>query len=277
MAEIFAAFPLRFIDGLRATFGFLENVGGKGMREMMLADDDLGVNAEFSGTSKNFDDAARRRCASLGIAQQLHIHNRAVQFIQPRNAPRSNAGFIPTAEAQLLPQSRRQFVATRNLHFVLDPDIVRQHNIVLRAVAKQTNHRRMCTAEDSNDSPFSPLRTADAAQSLNLCQNLVAMHGVLYRVARNEHIAVEVRHRRFRHHKAVAIVVKNQASLHLIAIRHRRSFKTLGRVRRWSLSRPCSVRPPAWKTVPSPRQFLDGPALFQFGEHFVERTIVALF
>src|SRR6202158_2853063 len=195
VANIVAAGALDLIDGLRATLRFIQNFGGERMREMMLADDDLGINAEIAGTPENLDDAAGRRCASVRIAQQLHVHDGSVQFIQPRDAPRSDAGFIRAAETQLLPQPGGQFVAARNLHLVLDSNIVRQDDILLGAVAKQTDHRWMRAAQDSNDAAFGTLRAGNAAQTLNLCQNVVAVHGVLNAVARNENIAVELRHR----------------------------------------------------------------------------------
>src|SRR6266852_5935940 len=104
----------------------------------------------------------------MRITQQLHVHDGSVQFIQPRDASQSNAGFIRAAEAQLLPQPRCQFVAAWNFHFVLDPNVVRQDHIVLGAVAKQADHRRMCAAQDSNDAAFRALRSGDAAQTLDL-------------------------------------------------------------------------------------------------------------
>jgi len=58
--EIFAAGALDLIDGLRATRCFIQNFGGERMREMMLADDDLGINADIAGTPENFDDTAGR-------------------------------------------------------------------------------------------------------------------------------------------------------------------------------------------------------------------------
>src|ERR1700687_3011301 len=195
VAEIFAACALDLIDGLRATLCFIQNFGGERMREMMLADDDLGINAELAGTPENLADAGGGRCASVRITQQLHVHDGSVQFIQPRDAPRSDAGFIRAAEAQLLPQPGGQFVAARNLHLVLDSNIVRQDHILLSAVAKKTDDSRMRAAQDSNDAAFGTLRAGNAAQTLNLCQNVVAVHGVLNAVARNENIAVELRHR----------------------------------------------------------------------------------
>src|SRR5216684_9122191 len=69
VAEIFAAGALGFTHGLRAMLGFVKNVGGEDMREMMLANDDLGVDAEFAGTAENFDDAAGCRRAAVRITE----------------------------------------------------------------------------------------------------------------------------------------------------------------------------------------------------------------
>ena len=258
--EIFPACALDFIDGLRATLGFIQNFGGERMREMMLADDDLGINAEIAGTPENLDDAAGRRCASVRIAQQLHVHDGSVQFIQPRDAPRSDAGFIRAAETQLLPQPGGQFVAARNLHLVLDSNIVRQDHIVLGAVAKQTDDRWMRAAQDSNDAALSTLRAGDAAQTLNLCQNVVAVHRVLDAVARNEDIAVELRHRRIRDDEAITVVVENQPSFYFIAIRERRGLWTPHCLLARFLAGRLLFRLAAREAVPSAGQFLDGAA-----------------
>jgi len=73
---------------------FIQNFGGERMREMMLADDDLGVNAEIAGTTENLNDAASRRRATVRITQQLHVDDGAIEFLQPRDAPRSDAGLV---------------------------------------------------------------------------------------------------------------------------------------------------------------------------------------
>src|SRR5947207_841049 len=80
VAEIFAASTLRFADGLRAALGFVKNLGREDMRQMMLADDDFRVDAEFARTAENFDDAACRRCASVRITEKLHVDDSAVEL-----------------------------------------------------------------------------------------------------------------------------------------------------------------------------------------------------
>ena len=66
VAEIFAALTQSFTHGLRTMLRFIQSFAGEYMREMMLADDDFGVDAEFARTAENFDDAAGRGCASIG-------------------------------------------------------------------------------------------------------------------------------------------------------------------------------------------------------------------
>src|SRR5229473_1838752 len=209
VAEIFAAGALGFTHGLRAALCLVQSFGGEGMRKTMLADDDFSVDAKIAGAAKDLNDAAGRRSATLRITEQLHVYDGAVQFFQPRDAPHSNAGFIRAAEAQFLPQARREFLAARNLDLVLNSNVVRQDHIVLRAVAKQSHHRGVRAVEDSNDTAFRSLRSGDPAQPLNLRQNMIAVHGVLDGVARDENIAVELRHRRIRDHEAIAVVVEN--------------------------------------------------------------------
>src|SRR5216684_1254229 len=226
VAEIFTAGALGFADGLRAMLGFVKNVGGEDMREMVLANDDLGVDAEFAGTAENFDDAASRRCASVWIAEQLDVDDGAVEFVEARDAPGSNAGFIRAAEAELFPEARCQLVAARDFNFVLDANVVRKDDVCAGAIAKQTDDRRMSAVEDSQDAAFGTLSAGDAAQTLNLCENVVAVHGVLDGVGRNEDVAVELGYGRIGHDEAVTVVVKDQATFDFIAARKWRRFGT---------------------------------------------------
>ncbi len=219
VAEIFTAGALGLADGLRATLGFVKNVGGEDMREMVLANDDLGVDAEFTRTAENFDDAASRRCASVWIAEQLDVDDGAVEFVEARDAPGSNAGFIRAAEAELFPEARRQFVPARDFNFVLDANVVRKDDVCAGTIAKQTDDGRVSTVEDPQNAAFRALSAGDAAQTLNLCENVVAVHGVLDGVGRNEDVAVELGYGRIGHDEAVTVVVKDQATFDFIATR----------------------------------------------------------
>src|SRR5437899_1774806 len=119
----------------------------------------------------------------------------------------------------------------------------------------------MRAAQDSNDAAFRPLRAGDAAQTLDLCQNVVAVHGVLDGVAGDENVAVEVRHRGIRHDEAIAVVVKDQATSYFIPTRKGRGLGSASRVLRLFLPGRLSFRLAAREPVSPARQFLDGAAL----------------
>src|SRR6267143_5987769 len=99
-----------------------------------------------------------------------------------------------------------------------------------------------------------------SSEPLNFCQNVVAVHGVLDGVARNENIAVELRHRRIRDDEAIAVVVKNEASFYFIAIRERRGLGTSHRLLARFLAGRLLFRLAAREAVPSAGQFLNGAA-----------------
>jgi hypothetical protein len=278
VAKIFAAGALGFANGLRATLGFVKDFGGEDVREMMLANDDFRVDTEIAGAAENFDDAADWRCASVRITEQLDVDDGAVEFIEAGNTPQAQAGLIRAAESELLRQARRQFVAAGDLNFVLDANVVWQDNIVLSAVAKKTDDRGMRAVEDSNDAAFGALRASDAAQTLNFCENVIAVHGVLDGVARDEDVAVELRHGRIGDDEAVAVVVKNEAAFDFVAAGERGG---LGTARSVAAGRFLAGRIPfrfaAREAVAAARQFLDGAALLELGKHFEEWAIVGLF
>ena len=56
------------------------------VRQMMLANDDLDVDADVAGTAENFNHAARRCETALRIARDLHVHHGAIQLRQPHSA-----------------------------------------------------------------------------------------------------------------------------------------------------------------------------------------------
>src|SRR6266478_8951069 len=82
----------------------------------------------------------------------------------------------------------------------------------------------MRAAEDSNDAALGALRSGDPAHALDSCQDVVAVHGVFDGVARNEDVAVEMRHRDFGNDETIAILVENEAPFYFIAIRQGGTF-----------------------------------------------------
>src|ERR1700719_19900 len=68
-AKIFAALVFCFGDGNGAARSFLQDFGGKRVRDVMLANDDFDIDAEVAGAAENFDDASGGRCAATRIAR----------------------------------------------------------------------------------------------------------------------------------------------------------------------------------------------------------------
>src|SRR5258708_5911215 len=219
---------------------------------MMFADDDFCVDAEFAGTAENFDDAARRRSAAVRKAQQLDVDDGAVEFVEARDTPQADAGFIRAAEAEFFPEARGEFAASGDFNFMLDANIVWKDHVCAGAITKQTDDGRVSAAEDSKDATFGTLRAGDAAQTLDLCQDVVAVHGVLDGVGRDEDVAVELRHGGIRNDEAVTVVVKNQAAFDFIATRERRGFGAPRGVLRRLLTGPVAFRAAAREPVSSP-------------------------
>jgi hypothetical protein len=135
----------------------------------------------------------------------------------------------------------------------------------------------MRVVEDSNDAAFGALRAGDAAQTLDFCENVIAVHGVLDGVARDEDVAVKLRYGGIGDDEAVAVVVKNEAAFYFIAARERRGLGVArgfaGRFLAGGVPFGFAVR----ESVSAAGQFLDGAALFQFGKHLEERAIVGFF
>ena len=90
VAKIFAAVAFALAHGCGALFRFVQDFGGKRMRQVVLADDDFDVDAEIARAAENFDDAPGGCCATARKAHELHVHDGAVEFFQARDA--SSAG-----------------------------------------------------------------------------------------------------------------------------------------------------------------------------------------
>jgi len=158
---------------------------------------------------------------------------------------------------------------------VLDANVVRQDDIPLGAVAKQTDDGGVRAVEHSNDAAFGALGAGDAAQALDFCENVIAVHGVLDGVAWDEDVAVELWHGGIRHDEAVAIMVENEAACDFVMTRER--LRVARGVLGSFLDRRAAFGLAAREAVSPSRQFLDGAALFELGKHFEQGAIVGLF
>ena len=204
------------------------------MRQVMLANDDFGIDSELAGTSKNFDDAACWRCAAARVTQHLNIHDRAIQIVHAGNFSRAKTDLIRTAEAQLLPEPGSELTATRDLDFVLDASVVGQHHVALRAVSEQANDRGVRAVENPNDAAFGALPGRPTGPALHFHEDVIAMHGIFDGVARDEDVAVQLWHGGIGHDKPVAVLMENEPAGDLVSIGER------GLLRRRSILRLAS-------------------------------------
>src|SRR5215472_13334254 len=127
----------------------------------------------------------------------------------------------------------------------------------------------MRAVQNSQDAALRALRARYAAAPLNLHEDMVAVHRVLDCVAPDIHIPVELRDGSVWHYKSVAIGMKDQTALDLIAT---------GNPQLWVRSRGGGssrllltgfwVRPARRQTIATAGQLLNGAAFLQFGEHF---------
>src|SRR6202051_3331738 len=76
VAKILADCAFCVADGSGAARGFLQNFGGKCVREVMLANDDFDVDAEVAGAAEDFDDASGGRRAATRVAGELDVGDR---------------------------------------------------------------------------------------------------------------------------------------------------------------------------------------------------------
>src|SRR5258708_40308489 len=82
----------------------------------------------------------------------------------------------------------------------------------------------MRAAQDSNDAAFGALRSGDAAPALDSCEDVVAVHGIFDGGARNEDVAVKMRHRDVGNDETITVLVENEAPFYFVAIRQGGTF-----------------------------------------------------
>jgi hypothetical protein len=135
----------------------------------------------------------------------------------------------------------------------------------------------MRTVQDANDAALGTLGARDAAPPLDLRQNVVSVHGVFDGIPGDVYIAIQLGHGCIRHHEAVAVRVKDQATLQFVTI-----YRSDGRLRPlWSRrvlgllpEVPDFVRLPPRKAIAFPGQLFDSPTLLEFREQLEQRSCV---
>ena len=206
-AEITAAHDVGRRDLLLSGARFGEHFVGENMWQVMFADDDLDIHADFAGAAENFDDASDGSEAAFGVARDFHIHDGAIEFREARVAHCRWAG--PFGSAQFFSPLRRQFFTGRNGNFVENARVVRKNHIALRAVAEQADERGMRALEDLHHTAFG---AAVGAASHDAREDAIAVNGVDEIFAADVKVAIHSGDWRIGDQKAVAIAVRDDFS-----------------------------------------------------------------
>src|ERR1700733_8711396 len=213
LAEIAASREFGFCDFLFFVSGFNQNFFGENMRQVMLANDDFDIHADFTRASENFQDASDGRETTFGVALDFHVHDSAIEFRKTQAAARERRAL--RNRAQFLAQSRRQLVAGGNQDFVQDARVIRKNHVSLRAVAKEADQRGVLAFDNLHHAAFG---AAVRAAAFDASENAVAIHGVAEIVASDEKIAVDSSDRRIGDEKGVAFAMRNNSAGNKIRI-----------------------------------------------------------
>jgi len=172
-------------------------------------------------------------------------------------------------------------VPGRDFDFVLHSRVVREHGVAAGAVAEKSDDAGMSASEHPDNAALGTLGFAGAVEATELHLNAIAVHGVFDGIAGDEDIAIEARDGRVRDDESVAIVMEDEAALDFVAGRRRR-LRSHGlrsiRVRRaasgelfaWAMATGTSAVAAASELIAAAGEFLDGAALLEGIEHFVE-------
>src|SRR5215470_8177856 len=97
---------------------------------------------------------------------------------------------------------------------MMDPRVIRKHDVAMRTVAKQSDDARVRAVEHAHDTPLDSLPLGGKPTPANLHQHVISVHRVFRRVARNENIAFNIRDRFIRNHESVSVLMENKAAAH---------------------------------------------------------------
>jgi hypothetical protein len=268
MAEIFAALAVGIADGNSTMFGVAEDFGGKRVREMVLANDNFGVDAEFAGAAENFDDAANGGLSTAGVAEEFNVDDGAFEFGELRKAAAAR-GFFRMGQVESLAKSGSQLIAGRDFDFVMDARVVGQDDVVAAAVAEKADYGRMRAAEDADDAAFGAARAGEAANSLDFGEDMVAMHGVFDVGTGDEEVAIELRDGRVGNDEAITVMMEDEAAFDFVTCGDR-AARGAGLAGLARLLRGLLIGFAPGELVAATGEFFDGTVFFELIEHALE-------
>ena len=138
-AEVVAAGAVGLRDGTSGLLRVVDHFRREIVRQMVLANDDLGVDAEIAGAAENFRDPPGGGRSAAAVASQLRVDDGSVELGDVREAL-ATGGWLFRA-GKLLAQSGRKFVAGGEFDFVLNARVVRGDNASAGRVAEDRRPR----------------------------------------------------------------------------------------------------------------------------------------
>src|SRR5260370_394882 len=186
VAKIAATFSLGVSPRTRNFLGRVEHLLRELVRQMVFADQNLYIEAEFSRLSQNFNNTAGGRNASLRESDDLNVYNRTVQFRQAHRPCRGIPFCFVLGE-----ELRRQLVAGGNDNLVMNARFVWNNEIAPIAVMKDPDDSRVSPADDSHHAAFGANGRAGGLASartapLDVSGDTIAVHRASQLIGRNK-------------------------------------------------------------------------------------------
>ncbi len=191
-----------------------DRLGRKFVREMMLADHDLDIDAEIVLIAQNFNDTSDAVFAVLREFEHLDIDDHAVEVLDRLDFQRSRPDTVahPVCRGTL----RRHLHAFRNLNPLLNAIVRRNHKVAAFSNPELTHDRDMSTTQNPNDLT---LGTAFVCKPRDVYQRPIPVHAFRGFAGRKKHIALHVIERLIGNQKTEPVAMNGEPPAHIFGIR----------------------------------------------------------
>ena len=138
---------------------------------MILADDDLDINAEIAGRAQNLNHTAHRAFTVFRVLQQLDVYDHAVELRRIGHSQRLGTDAVDPFSRS---GDRQVF---RNLDPVVQAVVMRNHQKPVAAHLELANHGRMRPLQNLDDFAIRAAASLDArkAQALFSAPDILAV------------------------------------------------------------------------------------------------------
>ncbi len=186
----------------------LQNFRRKMMRDVMLPDHDLDIDAEIIRPAEDFDHSANRVLAAFGKFQNLDVDHHAVQIFGRLHVHWRNANAIAAQ------RGRGQFHPSWDLNPLPDTLVVGGYKIPTLANTKFANHGLVRPPQYFDDLAVSAAIPFDARDANH---HAIAVHGGLRRFPRDVNVAFQTFDGMIGNQEPVAVAMHIQAAHRVFA------------------------------------------------------------